>query len=273
MNRTSYVLAAGLICSSGSPAQTQPESNTVQQQRMQRAQSLDGGRGGRGGAMPLPRAETGRPFSATVITQTTQTLPDGTHVSQTITRMEYRDAEGRVRTEISQPAAASGQVQIVTIRDPLHGVSYRLDPANKTAVRLAGGGAIGPAPGGRGGRGGGASAEVMAQAQPVQAMQTMRTPNDLVEDLGTMTINGVAARGTRTTTVVPAGAIGNDREFRSVSERWFSSDLNLLVKSVNTDPRFGATTYELTNISRQAPDPSLFEIPADYHIVANTVGQ
>ena len=70
-----------------------------------------------------------------------------------------------------------------------------------------------------------------------------------------MTVNGVPARGTRITTVVPLGAIGNDREFRSVNERWFSSDLNLLIKSINTDPRFGTTTYELTNISRQPPDP------------------
>ena len=91
-------------------------------------------------------------------------------------------------------------------------------------------------------------------------------PNDLVEDLGTLPINGVTARGTRTTTVVPAGAIGNDREFRSVTERWFSSELNLLIKSVSTDPRFGTTTYELTNISRLPPSPSLFQVSADYTI-------
>lgn len=78
------------------------------------------------------------------------------------------------------------------------------------------------------------------------------------------TINGVLARGTRITTVIPQGAIGNDREFRSISERWFSPDLNLLIRSVSTDPRFGTTTFELTNISRQSPDPSLFRVPADY---------
>ena len=31
-----------------------------------------------------------------------------------------------------------------------------------------------------------------------------------------------------------------------------------------TDPRFGTTTFELSNISRQSPDPSLFRVPADY---------
>jgi hypothetical protein len=75
----------------------------------------------------------------------------------------------------------------------------------------------------------------------------------------------------RVTTVVPAGAIGNDRDFRSVSARWFSSDLNLLIKSVNTDPRFGTTTYELTNIRVGPPDPELFQPPADYRAVSNVI--
>jgi hypothetical protein len=91
------------------------------------------------------------------------------------------------------------------------------------------------------------------------------------EDLGTSNINGILARGTRVTNVVPAGAIGNDREFRSVEERWFSSELNLLIKSVNTDPRFGTTTYELTNISRQVPDHSFFQIPPGYKLTSSDV--
>ena len=94
-------------------------------------------------------------------------------------------------------------------------------------------------------------------------------PNTTVENLGTANVNGVQATGTRTTTVVPAGAIGNDREFRSVTERWFSPELNLLIKSVSADPRFGTTTYELTNISRQPPDASLFKVPGDYTMSGN----
>ncbi len=105
---------------------------------------------------------------------------------------------------------------------------------------------------------GGAVAVLGAMTAEINQSQT--------EDLGTMNVNGVHARGTRITTTVPVGAIGNDREFKSVTERWFSPDLNLLVKSVSTDPRFGTTRYELTNISRQPPDPSLFQAPADYKL-------
>jgi len=261
----------------------------------QQAQSLGeplgplGGRGGRGGAVnpvPMPRPETGRPFSATATTQATQTFLDGTHVRQTTTTVQYRDAEGRTRIETNEPGTlSSGPVKSIAIRDPVAGVTYRLDPAKKTAVKLemAGppvGSASPPAAGGRAARGGGrgdsasgSTSEAIQQLQqllrlPQLAEAAKNDQNNIVEDLGTTTVNGVPARGTRITTVVPVGAIGNDKEFHSVTERWFSPDLNLLIKSVSTDPRFGTTTYELTNVSRQLPDPSLFQPPADYNIVS-----
>jgi hypothetical protein len=262
MNRARVLLAAGLMCHAVLPAQTPPRATAFQQ-----ADSLAADRGGRGiNIVPILRAETGKPFSATVTTQTTQTYLDGTHVSQTTTTVQYRDAEGRTRIERNEPGVStSGPVKSITIRDPVARVSYNLDPGEKTAVKIVmAGTSMGqgspPAAVGRGARGGRGD-----NASAVQAARN--SPNPIVEDLGTTTVNGVPARGTRITTVVPLGAIGNDKEFRSVTERWFSPDLNLLIKSVSTDPRFGTTTYELTNISRQPPDPSLFQPPADYNIV------
>jgi len=34
----------------------------------------------------------------------------------------------------------------------------------------------------------------------------------------------------------------------------------------HSDPRFGETTYRLTNISRAEPDRALFEVPAGYTV-------
>jgi hypothetical protein len=34
----------------------------------------------------------------------------------------------------------------------------------------------------------------------------------------------------------------------------------------HTDPRTGRSTYQLSNINRNEPDPSLFQTPADYTI-------
>lgn len=90
--------------------------------------------------------------------------------------------------------------------------------------------------------------------------------NASVESLPAQMVNGALAQGTRTTETIPIGKIGNDRAINIVNERWFSSDLQMLVKSTSSDPRFGDTTYQLTNIVQASPDPSLFQIPADYTI-------
>ncbi len=88
--------------------------------------------------------------------------------------------------------------------------------------------------------------------------------NASVESLPAQMINGALAQGTRTTETIPQGKIGNDRAIKIVNERWISNDLQMLVKSTSSDPRFGDTTYQLTGIVQAAPDPSLFQIPADY---------
>lgn len=87
------------------------------------------------------------------------------------------------------------------------------------------------------------------------------------ESLGTRNIEGVEAEGVRQTTTVPAGAIGNERPIDIVYERWYSKELELIVFSRYSDPRFGEQTYRLTNIRRSEPDGALFTPPADYRIV------
>jgi hypothetical protein len=43
----------------------------------------------------------GAPYSATMVTETTQVLPDGNRIRQTTTSRFFRDSEGRVRSETS----------------------------------------------------------------------------------------------------------------------------------------------------------------------------
>ena len=90
--------------------------------------------------------------------------------------------------------------------------------------------------------------------------------NTTVEQLGKQTIEGVEAEGTRATTTIPAGEIGNERPIVITSERWYSPELQTVVMTRRSDPRQGETTYRLTNINRSEPPRSLFEVPADYTI-------
>jgi hypothetical protein len=91
-------------------------------------------------------------------------------------------------------------------------------------------------------------------------------PNVIVDDLGSQVVNGVIAKGVRTTSVIPTGAVGNDHEIKTATERWVSDDLHALVRSVYTDSRAGSTVYDLINIIQAPPDPSLFQVPAGYTV-------
>ena len=80
------------------------------------------------------------------------------------------------------------------------------------------------------------------------------------------TIDGVAVEGRKTTTVIPAGQVGNEQPITITSEQWRSPELNLLVMTRHSDPRTGESSYRLQNIIRAEPDRSLFMVPADYTV-------
>ncbi len=90
--------------------------------------------------------------------------------------------------------------------------------------------------------------------------------NVKVEKLGEQTVQGVKATGTRTTTTIPLGAIGNDRPIVSVLEQWTSPELGVVVRRTLRDPQIGETDYRLENIDRGEPLKSLFEVPAGYEV-------
>ena len=90
-------------------------------------------------------------------------------------------------------------------------------------------------------------------------------PHDVVStSLGTQTVGGVSAEGTRYTRTIPVGQIGNSKPLVIVTERWYSPDLQMVVMTKRTDPRAGETIFSVSNIQRQEPAASLFQIPADY---------
>jgi hypothetical protein len=147
-------------------------------------------------------------------------------------------------------AASSGAPpHAVFISDPVGGVNYVLHADDKTADQL-------PM---RGKRGAGPAADNQGFRNRFQNEET-------TTDLGTQTINGVAAQGTRTTRTIPAGEFGNVKPIVIVTERWYSSELQTYVMTKKTDPVMGDTVTQLTNIQRTEPDASLFKVPSDYAV-------
>jgi hypothetical protein len=238
------------------------------------------------------RITTGAPYSGEAVTEFSQVLSDGNRIARkTLTRV-FRDSDGRTRREQTASTAGGGTVS-VTIVDPVAGTSYVLDPGTRVALVAPTLMKVLVGAGGRGGAGAGAGAaapasepadllarrrEVELAAQPRSEsvgsgqlrdkLERAASGNDTstTESLGQQMMEGVMAEGTRTTTTIPAGTIGNAQPITIVSEQWFSTDLQVLVMTRHSDPRSGESTYRLTNIVRGEPDRSLFEVPADYTV-------
>jgi hypothetical protein len=216
---------------------------------------------------------TGAPYSAEELSDHTQTLADGTHITQK-TRISklFRDSQGRSRIErpmFMGMGTDSEDVMIVEITDPVSGFRYVLDTYNHVAHRFAP-----PAEKGNGAPSYtqiGRAASYGTNPAPVRSVTSApaqsNRPEHVTESLGTQVIEGVQVEGTKTTTTFPVGSMGNDRPLVRVIESWHSPDLKITVLSKNSDPRMGESTMRLQNIDRTEPDPGLFRVPPDYQIV------
>lgn len=215
---------------------------------------------------------TGAPFTASATSETTQRLQDGSLIHRTSQVTMYRDSQGRSRHEATftgvGPLAASGTPKtMVAISDPVAGVHIMLDAQQKIAHKRP-----------FRARGGASSANAQSSSTftaKMQAREEQEEASGLLkkESLGTQTMNGVVVEGTRITHVIPAGQIGNDKPLQVVSERWYSPDLQIVMKSTRTDPRFGTTTYTVTSIQRSEPAATLFTVPSDYTVQAGGRGR
>ncbi|MDT4966274.1 MAG: hypothetical protein QOJ64_1011 [Acidobacteriota bacterium] len=228
----------------------------------------------------------GAPYSADAITESTRTLSDGNRIKSKTTASIYRDSEGRTRRDqelgaVGPWAMAGEPQQTVFINDPVTGVNYVLDPRTHTARKMAPF-RISIHPGeGTGAPEGSSKVAVEVEQQvftarlpaphgggaPMQEFHINTGPaKGETESLGKQTIEGVVADGTRTTSTIPAGEVGNEQPIKIVWEKWYSPELQTVVMTRHSDPFVGETTYRLTNIVRGEPARSLFEVPADYTI-------
>jgi hypothetical protein len=219
------------------------------------------------------KAITGAPYTATASTEMTQVLGDGNRIVNTTTASLARDSQGRTRREETMGMVGPWQVngpKLVFINDPTSQTNYVLDPGKQTAsvLKLPALPPMLPPPGPPPP---GANISIMSQAGGnvtyIQNGAGGDRPEDVkTESLGVQTMEGVSVEGKRVTRTIPAGQIGNVQAIETVTEVWFSPDLQMVVMSKHSDPRFGETTYQLTGIQRAEPDHSLFEVPPGYTI-------
>jgi hypothetical protein len=229
----------------------------------------------------------GAPFCATVTTEHTQAFADGNRIHTSDNSSLCRDSQGRTRREASLnllgAAAQTSTPKLITIVDPVAGFRYMLDSESKTAHRIPIGSgpnvsAMKMAPGERSDKGGGVMMyQRVGIAGPNIAVndnmifrksgEISDEPPPATENLGDQTIDGIHATGTRITTTIPAGKMGNEQPILVTSERWYSPELKATVMTKHSDPWAGELKTQFTNVNTSEPDTSLFSVPADYKIV------
>lgn len=182
-----------------------------------------------------------------------QTLEDGTHIVQISHQKRYRDSQGRTRVDYSL-SSETGEFSRTNISV--------YDPNGKTTLNWMIGDHMestyntNTMPGS-------VTADVPHQSFP-SATQSRPKPLRTNEQLGIQDVQGFACVATRSTTVYPVGMVGNDRPITSVYEHCVSNEFGLALSDKTVDPRSGTNTLTAVSISREEPNPSLFQPPAGF---------
>ena len=163
---------------------------------------------------------------------------------------KWRDSEGRFRREVTQVQSGQDAVfHAAVIIDPKKNTvtTLNLDARTASVVHL---------------QPNQLHSHVELDDKPMYAMPGVQVK---VEKLSGKKIAGVDAEGQRVTRIRPPGTIGNDHTISSVSERWVSPELKIVLATSMDDPRQQSRS-EVTQLTKAEPDASLFQVPAGYSI-------
>jgi hypothetical protein len=207
------------------------------------------------------RSVAGAPFSANVVSQSTQVLADGTPVTRETYGKMFRDSAGRTRSETELETSVAGVAvrRFVTIVDPVQGTSTVLDVAAKSATvfHLPSAPAVATS-----------NLKLTAATQVGRAGVKQVIPPGF-ENLGIMMMEGFAVTGTRRAGASAASTAKSTLP-NTVTESWFSKELKVDLLVTRQGTQSANRTTKLTNITPGEPDPTVFQIPADYTVRDNS---
>ena len=243
---TTLAAALGMTAQTTSPQTTAPQNRTKS-----RTVTVLPGFGPAGTAIAdKPHV----PFSGVLVQHWEQALSDGVNITRDNEEVVMRDNVGRIYRgrEIKLPQGRQVEPRLmITITDPVEHVQYICNP-----IKIC---------------------RKMEYRKPPymrgpHVTDPKKMPDVTVEDLGPSNISGVEVEGTRVTSLIPEGRVGNDRPFNSVEELWRSRELGLDVQVKRADPRMGTRTTTLTEVHLGEPDPKYFQIPEGYRVYERNDG-
>ena len=213
-----------------------------------------------------PSPIEGEPFSIVTERHFARSNANGTQTDRLLaTSRMYRDSDGRVRTEVGEILNNISTLapNWIAISDPIAVRTYFLDTKTHTAREQVYAGDVNVG-----------LVTMLRQIDQSSALATYnRTrwnsehPDSKATKLGDDTILGEPVTGRRKTMTFPAGDVdGNEKPIVVTLDTWSSKGLGIALLCKFDDPREGVTTTRATQLDRTEPDPSLFQIPADFTI-------
>ncbi len=196
-------------------------------------------------------AVPGVPFSAKDTIDWTRTLENGSKVTMHLDAVLARDSIGRIYRERHHFVSAESKDP-----EPLFEI-HMMDPETRTQLRCSGR----------------TYQCVLSDYTPQLIFES--TPPDTYdhgtrtlarEYLGADTIEGIYVAGTRETTTINAGAVGNERPVVSTREFWYSNELQTNLAVTRIDPVEGKQIIRLSSISRSEPDRHLWDVPIGFTV-------
>jgi hypothetical protein len=198
------------------------------------------------------------PYTAEYKIVQVQTLAGGNTITRESTEVTAMDSQGRRMTSTTAAASENQTPRTeFSVFDPVARTITRWSsPGKRATVRQIGAGH--------------GCSRTTEEPRPSHSLTRAPHERPTMENLGTASIQGVEARGTRTTLTIPAGEVGNEAPLVRTSEVWSALTVGLkglLVREITDDPRSGKWNRELTSINQSDPDPAGFQPPDGYEIV------
>ena len=202
----------------------------------------------------------GFPLTATIEAENTGTDAQGKNVVVRFRSKVYRDSKGRTRhewdmTPLDEPPKP-GWFSI-DIYDPTTRTSIHLQPSEKTGYKFHF-----PAPGEKF-----KSCMIPDSTIPdLEGSERVRIPQVIQKELAHDVMDGRKVRHGREFVRIPANFFGKSPGYTTLTDYWFSQELQYYVLVKRTGPGKTQHIIKLSGIRHDEPDPSLFVIPADYRM-------
>lgn len=201
---------------------------------------------------PLPNA----PFYTTLETEWARPMAEGGTYTLTNKRHIARDSAGRVYEErwllVPKGSDVKSAMNFIQIADPINHTLYTCSTFRKICDLT---------------RYQPSQSEMFEGEESGTQPSKSNDGSQTIENLGMKTLLGVDTVGTRQTTTIKAGVIGNDRPIQILLEYWHSPRLGFNLLSSRSDPRIGTQTFTVTELDVAEPDPQLFKVPEGYQVV------